>query len=35
MSEVLVLSPVSRVHPRQNMSIPSMSTLQLLPNFTS
>ena len=35
MSEVLVLSPVSRVHPSLNLSIPSMSILQLLPNPTS
>jgi hypothetical protein len=35
MSEVLVLYPVSRVHPSVNLSIPSMSILQLLPNPTS
>jgi hypothetical protein len=35
MSEVLVLSPVSRAHPSLNLSIPSMSILQLLPNPTS
>jgi hypothetical protein len=35
MSEVLVLSPVSHLHPSLNLSIPSMSILQLLPNPTS
>jgi hypothetical protein len=35
MSEVLVLSSVSHVHPSHNLSIPSMSILQLLPNPTS
>jgi hypothetical protein len=35
MSEVLVLSPVCHVHSSLNLSIPSMSILQLLPNPTS
>jgi hypothetical protein len=35
MSEVLLLSPVSRVHPSLNLSIPNVSILQLLPNPTS
>jgi hypothetical protein len=35
MSEVLVLSLVSRVHPRLNLGIPNMSFLQLLSNPTS
>jgi hypothetical protein len=34
MSEVLVLSLVSRVHLSLHLSIPSMSILQLLPNPT-
>jgi hypothetical protein len=34
MSEVLVLSLVSRIHPSLNLSIPNMSILQLLPNPT-
>jgi hypothetical protein len=32
MSKVLLLSPISRVHPSLNLSIPSMSIFQLLPN---
>jgi hypothetical protein len=32
MSEVLVLSPVGRKEPSLNLSVPSMSILQLLPN---
>jgi hypothetical protein len=32
MSEVLVLSPVGRKKPSLNLSVPGMSTLQLLPN---
>jgi hypothetical protein len=35
MSEILVLSPVSRIHPSLNLSIPNMSFLQHLSNFTS
>jgi hypothetical protein len=35
MREVLVLSSISHVHPSLNLSIPSMSILQLLPNPTS
>jgi hypothetical protein len=32
MSEVLILSPVSRIQPCLNIRIPSMSILQLQPN---
>jgi hypothetical protein len=32
MSEVLVLFPVGRKEPSQNLNIPGMSILQLLPN---
>jgi hypothetical protein len=35
MSEVLVLSPVSRVHPSPNLDIPNMSVLQHQPDSTS
>jgi hypothetical protein len=32
MSEILILSPVGRKEPSLNLSVPSMSILQLLPN---
>jgi hypothetical protein len=35
MSEVLVLSPVGRIHPCLNLGIPNMSLLQHCPNSTS
>jgi hypothetical protein len=35
MSEVLVLSSVGRNQPSLNLSVPSVSILQLLPNPTS
>jgi hypothetical protein len=35
MSEVLILSPVSRIHPSLNLSISYMSFLQHSPNPTS
>jgi hypothetical protein len=35
MSEVLVLSPVGRIHPCLNLGIPNMSLLQHRPNSTS
>jgi hypothetical protein len=35
MSEVLVLSPVGRIHPCLNLGIPNMSLLQYRPNSTS
>jgi hypothetical protein len=35
MSEVLVLSPVSRIHPSLNLGIPNMSFLQYRPDSTS
>jgi hypothetical protein len=35
MSEVLVLSPVGRIHPSLNLGIPYMSFLQHQPEFTS
>jgi hypothetical protein len=35
MSEVLVLSPVGRIHPSLNLSITNMSFLQHRPDFTS
>jgi hypothetical protein len=35
MSEVLVLSPVGRIHPSLNLGIPNMSLLQHQPNSTS
>jgi hypothetical protein len=35
MSEVLILSPVGHKQPSLNLSIPSVSILQLLPNPTS
>jgi hypothetical protein len=34
-SEVLVLSPVSRIHPSLNLGIPNMSFLQHRPDSTS
>jgi hypothetical protein len=35
MSEIIVLSPVSRIQPSLNLSVPSVSILQLHPNPTS
>jgi hypothetical protein len=35
MSEVLVLSPVGRIHPSLNLGIPNISLLQHQPNSTS
>jgi hypothetical protein len=35
MSEVLVLSPVGRIHPSLNLGIPNMSLLQHQPDSTS
>jgi hypothetical protein len=35
MSEVLLLSPVSRIHPSLNLGIPNMSFLQHRPDSTS
>jgi hypothetical protein len=35
MSEVLVLSPVSRIHPSLNLGVPNMSFLQHRPDSTS
>jgi hypothetical protein len=35
MSEVLVLSPVGRIHPSLNLGIPNMSFLQYRPDSTS
>jgi hypothetical protein len=35
MSEVLVLSLVSRIHPSLNLGIPNMSFLQHRPNSTA
>jgi hypothetical protein len=35
MSEVLVLSPVSRIHPSLNLGVPNMSFLQYRPDSTS
>jgi hypothetical protein len=35
MSEVLVLSPVGRIHPSLNLGIPNMSFLQHRPDSTS
>jgi hypothetical protein len=35
MSEVLVLSPVSRIHPSLNLGIPNLRFLQHRPNSTS
>jgi hypothetical protein len=35
MSEILALSPVSRIHPSLNLSISYMHFLQLCPNSTS
>jgi hypothetical protein len=35
MSEVLVLSPVGRIHPSLNLGIPNMSFLQHQPDSTS
>jgi hypothetical protein len=35
MSEVLVLSPVGRIHSRLNLGIPNMSFLQYRPDSTS
>jgi hypothetical protein len=35
MSKVLVLSPVGRIHPSLNLSIPNMSFLQHRPDSTS
>jgi hypothetical protein len=35
MSEVLILSPVGRIHPCLNLGIPNMSLLQHCPNSTS
>jgi hypothetical protein len=35
MSEVLILSPVGRIHPSLNLGIPNMSLLQHQPDSTS
>jgi hypothetical protein len=35
MSEVLILSPVGRIHPSLNLGIPNMSLLQHQPESTS
>jgi hypothetical protein len=35
MSEVLVLSPISRTHPCLDLIVPSMSDFQLIPNLSS
>jgi hypothetical protein len=35
MSEVLILSPVGRIHPSLNLGIPNMNLLQNLPDSTS